>query len=106
LQALVECYSEEELQKVNFEYVDILGVNNRDLHTFDVDLHRGIDLLHKAPAGTLLVSESGINSASDLKLLYNKGIHAALIGEYFMRQPDPGRAVREMKNELHKLIKE
>jgi len=104
LQALVECYSEEDFQNVNFELVDILGVNNRDLRTFEVDLHRGIELLHKAPEGTTLVSESGLSSAGDLKLLLDKGIHAALIGEYFMRQPNPGKAVKEMKNEFKDLI--
>lgn len=100
LQALVECYSEEDFQQVNFENADILGVNNRDLHTFDVDLHRGIKLLQKAPEETVLVSESGLNSSKDLQLLLEEGIHAALIGEYFMRQPNPGEAVKEMKNRV------
>lgn len=104
LQALVECYSEEDVQYVNFEHVDILGVNNRDLRTFDVDLHRGIELLHQAPEGTVLVSESGLGKAGDLKLLFDEGIHAALIGEYFMRQPDPGEALKNLKTELQKLI--
>lgn len=96
LQCLVECYSEEDLELINFDHVTILGVNNRDLHTFDVDLHRGIKLLQTAPEETILVSESGLNSAEDLKQLYDSGIHAALIGEYFMRQPDPGEAVEQM----------
>lgn len=105
LQALVECYSEEDVQNVNFDQVEILGVNNRDLRTFDVDLHRGIELLQRAPEGIALVSESGLGSADDLKQLYDGGIHSALIGEHFMRQPDPGKAVEEMKNELRELIK-
>lgn len=104
LQALVECYSEDDFQCVNFEQVDILGVNNRDLRSFEVDLHRGINLLHKAPEGTVLVSESGLSKAEDLQLLYDEGIHAALIGEYFMRQPDPGEAVKKLKSELQNLI--
>lgn len=103
LQCLVECYSEEDLKLVNFDYVNILGVNNRDLHTFEVDLHRGIELLQKAPEETLLVSESGLSSADDLKLLSDSGIHAALIGEHFMRQPDPGKAVEAMIKELSEL---
>lgn len=106
LQALVECYSEDDLQYVNFEQVDILGVNNRDLKTFNVHLHRGIELLHKAPEETVLVSESGLSSAEDLKLLFDEGIDAALIGEYFMRQPDPGEAVKNMKSKLRGLITE
>ena len=104
LDCLVECYSEEDLNLVNFEYVEILGVNNRDLHTFEVDLHRGIEMLNSAPDETVLVSESGLGSTKDLKLLYDNGIDAALIGEYFMRQPDPGQAVKDMLDELKELI--
>lgn len=104
LQCLVECYSEEDMKRVNFDLVDILGVNNRDLHTFEVDLHRGISLLQSAPEGTVLVSESGLSNTSDLKLLYEEEIDAALIGEHFMRQPDPGRAVSQMLDELKQLI--
>ncbi len=106
LQALVECYSEKDFEYVDFELVDILGVNNRDLRSFEVDLHRGIELLHKAPEGTVLVSESGLSKPEDLQLLFDEDIHAALIGEYFMRQPDPGEAVKKMKSELQKLITE
>lgn len=106
LECLVECYSEEDFEQVNFKYVNILGVNNRDLKHFEVDLHRGIELLQKAPEGTILVSESGLSSAKDLKLLREEGIHAALIGEYFMRQPDPGKAVKIMLDELNKLTEE
>lgn len=104
LQALVECYSEEDFQYVNFDHVDILGVNNRDLRTFNVDLHRGVELLHKAPEETALVSESGLSSPEDLKFLFEQGIDAALIGEYFMRQDHPGEAVAAMKSELQQLI--
>lgn len=104
LQALVECYSEEDIEYVNFEHVEILGVNNRDLRSFDVDLHRGIELLHKAPEDTVLVSESGLGKPEDLKLLHDEHIDAALIGEYFMRQPDPGKAVERMKSKLKNLI--
>ncbi|HEX6981444.1 MAG TPA: indole-3-glycerol phosphate synthase TrpC [Balneolaceae bacterium] len=102
LQALVECYSEEDFEQLNFDFVDILGVNNRDLRTFEVDVHRGIALLHKAPKGTVLVSESGLSTTEDLQLLLKEKIHAALIGEYFMRQPDPGKALKEMKDQIFK----
>lgn len=102
LQALVECYSEADFNRLNFDHIDILGVNNRDLRTFEVELHRGIELLHQAPEGTILVSESGLNTNKDLQLLLKEGIHAALIGEYFMRQADPGKAVQQMKEELNR----
>lgn len=104
LECLVESYSEEDLKYVDFEKVNILGANNRDLHTFNVDVHRGIALLQSAPGGTVLVSESGLKSADDLKLLNDENIHAALIGEHFMRQDDPGKAVSKMLKELELLI--
>lgn len=100
LECLVECYSEEDLQYVDFKQMKIFGVNNRDLHTFKVDLHRGISILHTAPEDTILVSESGLQSAEDLKLLHDEDIHAALIGEHFMRQDNPGQAVKQMLDEL------
>lgn len=104
LHSLVECYSGEDVQYVNFEHVDILGVNNRDLRNFEVDLHRGIELLHRAPKDTVLVSESGLSKAEDLQLLFKEDIDAALIGEYFMRQPDPGEAVANLKSKFQKLL--
>lgn len=104
LDALVECYSENDLKNVTFNKVDILGINNRDLRTFEVDLHRGVELLGQALDGTVLVSESGLSSPEDLKYLYNEGIHAALIGEHLMRQPDPGQALQQMKTKLQQLI--
>ena len=106
LECLVECYTEQDFRQLNFEYIDILGVNNRDLKTFEVDLHRGIELLKMAPEQTVLVSESGLSSPEDLKFLYDHSIHAALIGEYFMRQPDPGKGVENMLKGLNRLIEE
>lgn len=104
LECLVEVYSEKDLHYIDFEQVQILGANNRDLHTFDVDVHQGIALLHTAPESTVLVSESGLRTAQDLKLLLDENIDAALIGEHFMRQDDPGKAVAQMLKELKALI--
>ncbi|MDX1586901.1 MAG: hypothetical protein R3222_09160, partial [Balneolaceae bacterium] len=78
--------------------------NNRDLRTFEVDLQRGIELLNRAPEETVLVSESGLSSAEDLKVLFDNDIHAALIGEYFMRQPNPGEGVQNMLRKLQGLL--
>ena len=103
LDSLVECYTEEDFNRIDFEKVSILGVNNRDLRSFEVDLHRGIGLLQQAPEGTVLVSESGLSSADDLQLLHEEGIHAALIGEHFMRQKNPGRAVSQLLEEYREL---
>ena len=106
LECLVECYTIEDFNRLDFGMVNVLGVNNRDLHSFEVDVHRGISILQKAPQETVLVSESGLSSAEDLKLLYDEGIHAALIGEYFMRQPDPGKAVKQLLERFEELIVE
>ncbi|HET8864874.1 MAG TPA: indole-3-glycerol phosphate synthase TrpC [Gracilimonas sp.] len=96
LDALVECYDQDDLDRLDFDLVNILGVNNRDLKNFEVDVHRGISILKQAPEGTVLVSESGLSSGKDLALLQKEGIHSALIGEYFMRQKDPGHAVKKL----------
>lgn len=105
LDTLVECYSEEEVDTIDWDDVKLFGVNNRDLNTFNVDLHRGVELLRKSPDETVRVSESGLSAVKDLKFLVDNGIDAALIGEYFMRQPDPGRALQELIEQLNGEIK-
>jgi len=104
LQCLVECYNEEDMKYVDFNQISIIGVNNRDLKAFEVDLHRGVDMLQSCPAHLVKVSESGLGSAKDLYVLYQAGINAALIGEHFMRQEDPGQAVSDMRSRLAQLI--
>ncbi|MEX2398007.1 MAG: indole-3-glycerol phosphate synthase TrpC [Balneolales bacterium] len=96
LAALVECYSEEDIKKVNFSQIKVFGVNNRDLNTFKVDVHRGIELLNMATEPVIKVSESGLTSRDDLALLKENEIHAALIGEHFMRQQDPGEGLKDI----------
>lgn len=96
LTALVECYSQEDFDRIDFSKVDVLGVNNRDLRNFEVDIHRGISILKQSPEETVLVSESGLSTGEDIALLQKEGIHSALIGEYFMRQSDSGKAVAEL----------
>lgn len=96
LDALVECYDQDDFDRVPFNRVDILGVNNRDLKNFEVDVHRGNSILKQSPEGTILVSESGISSGSDMALLHQENIDAVLIGEHFMRQTDPGKAVSSL----------
>jgi len=96
LSALVECYDQEDFDRIDFNEVEILGVNNRDLKNFEVDVHRGINILQQAPIDTILVSESGISSGEDMALLMKEGIHSVLIGEHFMRKDDPGKAVNDL----------
>ncbi len=96
MQALVECYYPEEVENLNWEEIEIVGVNNRNLATFEVDLHRGIELLKQAPERVVTVSESGIHKKEDLRKLQGNGIDAALIGEHLMRQRDPGDALKNL----------
>ena len=96
LEALVECYHREEVESLNWKEISILGVNNRNLSTFEVDLHRGVELLKMAPENVVTISESGIHQSKDLEFLRKNGTDAALIGEYFMRKADPGKALKEM----------
>lgn len=96
MKALVECYEEEELLSLPWDEVEIVGVNNRDLHTFQVDLHRGVSILNQAPDHVVRVSESGLQKYDDIGFIYQNGIHTALIGEYFMKQKNPGEAIKDM----------
>ena len=73
---------------------DIIGVNNRNLHTFQVDLNTSLQLAKRIPAQVLKIAESGIESATDIARLRDNGFDAFLIGESLMRAPNPGDALR------------
>ena len=96
LECLVEAYDADDVTKIDFSRVDIFGVNNRDLRTFEVDVHRGVALLNTAPEHVVKVSESAITTRADIQYLRDHRIHAALIGEHFMRQVHPGEAVTDI----------
>ncbi len=96
LDALVEVHDEEELELALEVDADILGINNRDLTDFSVDLGRTFDLLVDVPAGKTVVSESGISTREQIDELERVGVDAVLVGETLMRAPDPEAAVREL----------
>ena len=96
LDALVEAHSPDEMERAARANAKIIGVNNRDLTTFKVELSTSLELARLAPSGAILVSESGINSAADIRLLKSAGFHAFLIGEHFMRAADPGHALQSL----------
>jgi len=95
LEVLLEVHNEEELEKVN-SFVNVVGVNNRNLKTFKTDIQMSRDLYQKIPDDFVKISESGINNPEDLAELKHIGFDGFLIGGYFMAQIDPDRACREL----------
>ena len=96
LDALVEVHSEDELEVALELDVDVIGINNRDLEDFSVDVSRTFDLLTDVPAGKTVVSESGIALREQVEELEHIGVDAVLVGETLMRAPDTEAAVREL----------
>ena len=96
LDAIIEIYVEAELEAALEVDADVIGINNRDLVDFSVDLQRTYDLLADVPAGKVVVSESGIHRREQIEELEQVGVDAVLIGEVLMRAPDPEVAVREL----------
>ncbi|MGZ6208135.1 MAG: indole-3-glycerol phosphate synthase TrpC [Syntrophales bacterium] len=96
LSVLCEVHSEEELDKALASDARFIGINNRDLMTFSVDLNTSVNLAASVPADRIIVSESGIHSRSDIETLTKAGIHAFLIGETLMTSDDMGRKLLEL----------
>jgi indole-3-glycerol phosphate synthase len=94
--ALVEVHDEEELKAAVASGARILGVNNRNLNTFEVDLQVSLRLAEKMPSGALTVAESGIHSRTDIAKLRAAGYQAFLVGEHLMKSGDPAQAVRAL----------
>ena len=93
---LVEVHDGAELGRALRLQTPLIGVNNRNLRTFEVSIQTTIDLLSEVPAGRLLVTESGISSQADVAKLRAAGVHSFLVGEAFMRAEEPGEALAEM----------
>jgi indole-3-glycerol phosphate synthase len=96
LDALVEVHDEPELETALGIGAEVIGINNRDLEDFSVDLSRTFELLVDVPAGKTVVSESGIATREQVEDLEQVGVDAVLVGESLMRAPDPEQAVREL----------
>jgi indole-3-glycerol phosphate synthase len=96
MSALVEIHDQEELQQAIASGARIIGVNNRNLHTFQVDLAVSLRLAEKIPAGVAKIAESGIHSAADILRLREVGYQAFLVGEHLMKAPDPAQALRAL----------
>jgi indole-3-glycerol phosphate synthase len=96
--ALVEVHDEQELERALGSGAEIIGVNNRNLHTFEVTLETSLRLAAKIPSGVLKVSESGVHSSKDVKTLQAAGFQAFLVGEHLMKSADPAAALSELRS--------
>lgn len=94
LEVLLEIHTEEELKHFNHK-IDLVGINNRNLKDFKVDLQHSVNLKNQLPKEVLSVAESGIYTAEDFKYLKEKGFDGFLMGEYFMKSENPGNTFAE-----------
>ena len=93
---LVEVHDRDELQRALQLKTPLLGINNRNLRTFEVTLDTTLGMLADVPADKLLITESGILTRDDVRTMRAAGVHAFLVGEAFMRAPEPGLALAEL----------
>ena len=98
MNALVEVHTKEELKKVLQTDAEIIGINNRNLNTFDTNIQTSIDLMADIPESKVIVTESGIKTKEDIQKLSKAGVDAFLIGESFMRADNPGEMLNSFVN--------
>lgn len=103
LEVLLEVHTTEEVDYYQSE-TDVIGINNRDLKTFQVDLNHSIALASKLPKDAVKVSESGLNKAEDILFLKNEGFDGFLMGEKFMKQSRPEKACYQFISEVKDLL--
>ena len=100
LAALVEAHDAAEVELAVRSGAEIIGINNRDLRTFHVSLDTSVQLAPRIPAGVTKVSESGIFTSADIRLLLEAGYDAFLVGEHLVKSGDATRALRELVGEV------
>lgn len=98
MNAIVEVHDAQELDRALDADARIIGINNRDLRTFEVDLNVSINLSKKIPGDKIVIAESGIGTIEDIDRLRSEGVHVFLIGETFMKAPVPGQKLNELIN--------
>jgi indole-3-glycerol phosphate synthase len=99
MDALVEVHTKDEMRRAEACGATLIGINNRDLHTFNVSLDTSVELIKDAPPGALCISESGLRTADDLRRLRALGFRGFLIGEMLMRSLDPEKTLRALLEE-------
>ena len=97
LDALIEIHDEHELERALVVGGDLVGVNQRDLVTFEVDQERAIRMAPQMPAGVVRVAESGVRDRRDAAALAEAGYHALLVGETLVTSGDPAREIRRLR---------
>lgn len=96
MDVLVEVHDAQELERALVLNMPLIGINNRNLHTFETSLDTTLNLLSKIPDNCIVVTESGIHSQSDVRLMRDHDVHAFLVGEAFMRADDPGAELSKL----------
>nr|WP_298415730.1 indole-3-glycerol phosphate synthase TrpC [uncultured Halomonas sp.] len=96
MDVLVEVHNALELERALTLDLELVGINNRDLHSFDTTLDTTFQLLSRVPEGVTVITESGVNTRGDVEHMLEYGVNGFLVGEAFMREQDPGAALRRM----------
>ncbi len=99
LNVLLEIHNEQELEHI-CDDVDVVGINNRDLKTFKVDINHSVELCKKIPSDKIKISESGIDEVETIRVLKENGFSGFLVGEKFMKEKNPGKAFEEFVKQL------
>lgn len=101
MDVLIEVHNAEELERILPLNTRLVGINNRDLHTFDVSLENTFQLLDRIPSDRIIVTESGILTPDDVAAMQARQVNAFLIGEAFMRADDPGQQLARFFSAAH-----
>ncbi|HWR87284.1 MAG TPA: indole-3-glycerol phosphate synthase TrpC, partial [Acidiferrobacterales bacterium] len=96
MDVLVEVHDAEELERALTLHTPLIGINNRNLRTFETRLETTLDLLNRMPADRIVVTESGIHAPADVVRMRASGVHVFLVGEAFMKAPEPGAKLAEL----------
>ncbi len=96
MDTLVEVHNQHELDRAMRLELDVIGINNRNLHNFETSLSTTLELLHRLPEACLVITESGIHNHEDVQLMRDHGVNSFLVGEAFMRAEQPGEELKAL----------